>query len=185
MPTTICGSSLGEVRRPSAAKVPDAPDAGNMIVSCPACGARYLVEEAALRGREGRTVRCARCGHTWHQATVSEVPRDNDIAGLESRIEPALEVPPRPTGAYVQAFDAPPRGPPPRPGRSRRLAIRWLVLAILFVLAVLAGVIVARGAAIAIWPPAARLYALTGGSTEPPRGASLKIDKLAPSRTPD
>ena len=37
---------------------------------------------------------------------------------------------------------------------------------------------------VALWPPAARLYALAGLPAEP-LGAGLKIEKLAPSRTPD
>jgi hypothetical protein len=55
---------------------------------------------------------------------------------------------------------------------------------VLFALAILAGVVVARSALVALWPPAARLYALAGWPVEPP-GAGLKIDKLAPTRTPD
>lgn len=74
---------------------------------------------------------------------------------------------------------------PPSPGSRRRwTAIRWLMLAVLFVVAVVAGVIVARGAVVAIWPPAARLYALAGLQIERP-GTKLKIEKLVPTRTPD
>jgi hypothetical protein len=62
--------------------------------------------------------------------------------------------------------------------------MRWLVLAVLFAVAVLAGIVVARGAVVAIWPPAARLYALAGLSVERP-GTQLKIEKLVPTRTPD
>jgi hypothetical protein len=45
-------------------------------------------------------------------------------------------------------------------------------------------VVVARGAIVALWPPVARFYALAGFPAEPP-GSGLKIEKLAPSRTPD
>ena len=38
-----------------------------MIVTCPACATRFLVDPAAL-GPGGRTVRCARCAETWFQA---------------------------------------------------------------------------------------------------------------------
>jgi hypothetical protein len=62
--------------------------------------------------------------------------------------------------------------------------MRWLVLLVLFALAILAGVVVARGAVVAIWPPAARFYALAGLPVDP-LGAGLKIEKLAPARTPD
>ena len=62
--------------------------------------------------------------------------------------------------------------------------LRWLLVAVLLALAVVAGVVIARGAVVALWPPAARLYALAGFPAEPP-GAGLKIEKLAPSRTPD
>jgi predicted Zn finger-like uncharacterized protein len=67
-----------------------------MIVSCPVCRTRYKVDEGALRGQYGRTVRCANCGHTWHQAASPEPRADRDEAKTDGRIEPALEVPPRP-----------------------------------------------------------------------------------------
>lgn len=160
-----------------------------MIVGCPVCRTRYLVDEQALRGRAGRTVRCGSCGHTWHQAAPPALPAGEDAARLEhGRLEPALELPPRPAAAAAPVLAAsPPASPVPvsrRPRGSRWGAVRWLVLIVLFALAVVAGVIVARGAVVAIWPAAARVYALAGFPVEPP-GAGLKVEKLAPSRTPD
>jgi predicted Zn finger-like uncharacterized protein len=154
-----------------------------MIVSCPVCRTRYLVDHKALRGQSGRTVRCASCGHIWHQAAPAEPPAKGDEANADLRIEPALEVPPRP----ATTLGVPPRPrtlPEPLRRRSRWAALRWLVVAILLALAVLAGVVVARSAVVALWPPAARLYALAGFPAEPP-ATGLKIEKLAPSRTPD
>jgi predicted Zn finger-like uncharacterized protein len=37
-----------------------------VIVTCPACETRYLVDEAELSGPAGRRVRCASCGNLWH-----------------------------------------------------------------------------------------------------------------------
>jgi predicted Zn finger-like uncharacterized protein len=157
-----------------------------MIIGCPVCRTRFLVDEQALGGRTGRTVRCASCGHTWHQAAPPELHAKEEAARLEGRIEPALEVPPRPGAKSEPILDASPRPEPApelptRQNRSRRAAIRWLVLILLFVLAVLAGVVVARGAVVAIWPSARRLYALVGLPAELP-GAGLKIEKLVPAR---
>jgi len=46
------------------------------------------------------------------------------------------------------------------------------------------GVVVARGAVAAIWPPAGRLYTLTGLPVAPP-WSRLKIGKLTPTRSLD
>jgi predicted Zn finger-like uncharacterized protein len=153
-----------------------------MILGCPVCRTRYLVDEEALRGDSGRTVRCAHCGHTWHQAAPPE-PNLDEAAG---RIEPALEVPPRPapSSEVLPGPRAAPASPRPVGRRGGWGAFRWVMAAVLLILAILAGVVFARGAVVALWPPAARLYALAGLSPEP-QGASLKIEKLVPSRTPD
>jgi len=120
-----------------------------MILSCPVCRTRYRVDEKALRGPAGRTVRCANCGHTWHQSAPSELYADQEAAGVESLIEPALEVPPRP-GAFPRPIPGAPQTQRPMPqppsGRQRRrwTAIRWLLLALLFAAAILAVVVAAR-----------------------------------------
>ena len=37
-----------------------------MIIACPACATRYVVPDSAI-GLEGRSVRCAKCKHSWFQ----------------------------------------------------------------------------------------------------------------------
>ena len=51
-----------------------------MILECPRCAARFLVESSAIP-RDGRTVKCAKCGHQWHAA------READVAELNPRVQ--------------------------------------------------------------------------------------------------
>lgn len=63
-----------------------------MIIACPACNTRYAVPDSAI-GIDGRTVRCAKCRHSWFQ----DGPR------LETAPAPAPAIPAEP----------PPQAPPP------------------------------------------------------------------------
>lgn len=59
-----------------------------MIISCPSCSARYAVEASKI-GPRGRTVKCARCGHSW----VAPPPPPEELAAAAA---PAPVPPPRP-----------------------------------------------------------------------------------------
>jgi len=52
-----------------------------MQIACPACHTRYTVPDTAI-GAHGRTVRCAKCRHSWYQPGHDEVVED-ELAGDE------------------------------------------------------------------------------------------------------
>ena len=57
-----------------------------MIIACPSCDARYVLDPAKI-GPIGRRVKCAKCGHTWSQTA----PPPKDLAGataVESEASP-------------------------------------------------------------------------------------------------
>ena len=53
-----------------------------MQIACPACHTRYTVPDTAI-GAHGRTVRCAKCRHSWYQPGHDEVVED-ELAGDEA-----------------------------------------------------------------------------------------------------
>ena len=69
-----------------------------MIITCPACNTRYVVSPTAI-SPEGRTVKCARCAHSWHQSG-EEVSRDDSVmeappsfADFDASLSNSLPVP--------------------------------------------------------------------------------------------
>ena len=74
-----------------------------MIIACPACATRYVVPDSAI-GVEGRTVRCAKCRHSWFQEGSS--------------LTPPTEEPGTSAASPPPAPPPPPAAPPPEPVRE-------------------------------------------------------------------
>ena len=58
-----------------------------MIITCPSCSARYVVDPVKI-GSDGRTVKCAKCGHAWAQPAPTPEELEN-AAGVSSAPAPA------------------------------------------------------------------------------------------------
>ena len=61
-----------------------------MILTCPSCGTQYAVKDGAIPAG-GRKVRCAACGHSWHQDPDS-APSDGEAPQTEAAA-PSPETP--------------------------------------------------------------------------------------------
>jgi predicted Zn finger-like uncharacterized protein len=65
-----------------------------MIIACPACATRYVVPDSAI-GAEGRTVRCAKCRHSWYQE--GPAPEAATTKAEKAQIAPPAAAPPAPS----------------------------------------------------------------------------------------
>ena len=85
-----------------------------MILNCPACGTRYLIDPAVL-GARGRHVRCARCSESWHQRPPEDMPKPLP--------PPPIAPDPLPRRANLPAIRVPAR---------RSAAPAWIALVLIF-----------------------------------------------------
>lgn len=69
-----------------------------IVLTCPECGKRYGVKASAIPP-EGRTVRCANCGNSWHSEGVAPATPPESAP---------TEPPPASQDAYEEEFAAPP-----------------------------------------------------------------------------
>lgn len=95
-----------------------------MIISCPACATRYVVPDNAI-GVEGRTVRCAKCHHSWFQEGPELTPPTVAAAAQDATASTPVAVPPTPAqeapapAAPPPAQDAPPVSEPQASPRTQ------------------------------------------------------------------
>lgn len=121
-----------------------------MILECPACENRYLVDPRAISGK-GRTVRCAKCKHQWFAAPTEEV--EEALQAMEQVEEASPKTKPVPPGSSVPAaFAAAHRTPP---------ALKWATCALLLAFMAVSAVYF-RPLVIQLAPVAAPVYAKLG-----------------------
>ena len=140
-----------------------------MILTCPSCGTRYSVDGSKFPAA-GRTVRCAKCGHSWHQAAeepappTAEDPLPEAVAAplAASVATPAPEADPYPplgTRAYAPpAAAAEPRAPL---GPKLAVAAGWIGLIAVVLLIAVSAVRYRQDIAV-IWPQSAGVYSSLG-----------------------
>lgn len=141
-----------------------------MIITCPSCATRYSVEASGF-APSGRKVRCAKCGHGWHQ--VPEAAEDvawsdpEDDPGQDQSAEDSAAPPPPPVPKKKKparpAAEAEPetvkRRMPMKPRRSPAvIAAGWVLLAA-FVGGTAFGVAAYQTEIVKFWPATEALYA--------------------------
>jgi predicted Zn finger-like uncharacterized protein len=139
-----------------------------MILTCPSCTTRYTVDEAQFPAA-GRTVRCAKCGHSWHQAgpepEPAPAPEPEPVAEEAPAAIPVEETAPftapsTGTRAFAPAAQVPqtPRG---RALQAVAVTAGWLGLVVVVLLIGYSGVRYRQDIA-AIWPQTASVYSGIG-----------------------
>ncbi len=122
-----------------------------MIVTCPSCLKRYMLDEGALTP-EGRQVRCASCQHVWRHMPDEAAPL---------RPLPFLGFPQGESVVDSRSFT-----------KKRVSWMKWGLLGLL--LGCVVFFVFCRQTVVRVWPESQRGYALLGLSARLP-GAGLSI----------
>ncbi len=139
-----------------------------MILTCPNCDTRYSVDGSKFP-EAGRTVRCAKCGHSWHQAPEPDPAPDPEPVAVVAAPEPAA--PAADAGdAPMATVASPTRALAPRaeqPEERQPLGPRIAVIAgwaglIAVVLLIAWSAIKYRQDIAVIWPQSAGVYSSLG-----------------------
>jgi predicted Zn finger-like uncharacterized protein len=141
-----------------------------MILSCTSCGTRYAVDGSKFPAA-GRTVRCAKCGNSWHQA--AEAPPESQPDTMAASAAPGQGVPAHqpenfesfpangasPTHAFVpQPAQTGPRTPI---GPALAVVAGWVGLIAVVLLIAVSAVRYRQDIAV-IWPQSAGVYSRLG-----------------------
>jgi predicted Zn finger-like uncharacterized protein len=141
-----------------------------MILTCPACATRYQADEAKFPP-QGRDVRCAKCGHAWHQPGPEPQAPEPVPAAPAAAAEVAAAPAPEPA-APAQAWSEPPprprvavAAPLPKPRTALLsmlgVALGWIGL-IAVVLLIGLSAVRYRQEITVIWPQSAGVYSRLG-----------------------
>ena len=139
-----------------------------MILTCPSCDTRYSVDGSKFPAA-GRTVRCAKCGHSWHQpgpepepapAPEPEPAVEEAPAAIPVEETAPFTAPSTGTRAFAPAAQVPqtPRG---RALQAAAVMAGWLGLVVVVLLIGYSGVRYRQDIA-AIWPQTASVYSGIG-----------------------
>ena len=142
-----------------------------MILTCPSCSTRYSVDAAKFPAA-GRNVRCAKCGHSWHQAGETPEPAPEQQQPVPQSVPSAAAVSAAADFAPHAAADAlsPARDFRPAPVEEKpraplapRLAVvaGWVGLILVVLLIGFAAVRYRQDVA-TIWPQSAGVYSSLG-----------------------
>jgi len=74
-----------------------------MILTCPQCDTRYQADASKFPAA-GRNVRCAKCGHVWHQIGPTPEPDPDAEIVVQEPTPPPAPPPPEPVAPRVAAF---------------------------------------------------------------------------------
>jgi predicted Zn finger-like uncharacterized protein len=145
-----------------------------MILTCPECATRYDADAAKFPAA-GRKVRCAKCGHVWHQAGPQPEP-DPELFGVvadepEQQPEPVPAFRAEPVAPRRSAFaPEPEHDATEEPQAAKTSASPWTRAGAMFGWVGLVGVILViswsavsyREQIVGVWPQSASLFARLG-----------------------
>jgi len=147
-----------------------------MILTCTSCGTRYSVDGSKFPAA-GRTVRCAKCGHSWHQPGEMAEPVPEPSAPVEDAVPETPVSEPVDTGySPTRSFAPPSAAAEPKPPLGPKLAIAagWIGLFAVVLLIAFAAVKYRQHIA-SIWPQSAGVY---NGLGLPVNASGLDFRKL-------
>jgi predicted Zn finger-like uncharacterized protein len=144
-----------------------------MILTCPACDTRYQADEAKFPP-QGRQVRCAKCGHVWHQPGPVAVP-ESDVAPAPDPLQ-AVEPSVSRTRAFAPSAAVPEeRGEPLARGAMLAVVVGWIGL-IALIAAIGYAAMRYRQEIAVIWPQSAGVYSAMGIKLNPQGIDFTKVD---------